>query len=95
MNHPDADLQGVRALEAALTRLCDQIADKRPDIATALRQEIRLLQDLTEQAQPPQPALQGGLARLRDIYNAVVIAGLYNEAKDASVLILLNRLLGV
>ena len=39
--------------------------------------------------------VRGSLHRLRELYDSALIGGLYEESKDASLLILLNRLLGV
>jgi hypothetical protein len=39
--------------------------------------------------------VRGSLHRLREIYDSVLVGGLYEESKDASLLMLLNRLLGV
>lgn len=91
----DVDRETARELEMSLSLLADRVSARHPDIAAALRHEIRLLHDLMDGKVPAPHARSGGLQRLRELYDAIVVAGLYNESKDASVLILLNRLLGV
>ncbi len=91
----ELDRETARELEMSLSMLADRLSARHPDMAASLRHEIRLLHDLMDGKVPAPHARRGGLQRLREVYNDIVVAGLYSEAKDASVLILLNRLLGV
>ncbi len=91
----DLDLQSVREVEAAVSRLAERFAQRDPHMAEALQREARVLRDLLAGREPPTGATRGALHRLRELYNSVLVGGLYEEAKDASLLMLLNRLLGV
>ena len=91
----DLDRDAVREVEAAVSRLAQRYAQRDPDIAAALQREARILSDLLAGHPPPTGGMHGSLRRLHELYGSILVGGLYEEAKDASVLILLNRLLGV
>jgi hypothetical protein len=56
---------------------------------------VQVLRDLLAGQGASGGGVRGSLHRLRQIYDSVLVGGLYEEAKDASLLMLLNRLLGV
>jgi len=89
------DVEAVREVEAAVTRLADRFAQRDPKIAAALQREARILEDLLAGRAPPSGAAHGSLHRLRELYDSFLVSGMVEESKDASLLILLNRLLGV
>jgi len=91
----DVDLEAVREVEAAVSRLADRFAQRDPRISAALHREVQVLRDLLGGQAAPGGGVRGSLHRLREIYDSVLVGGLYEEAKDASLLMLLNRLLGV
>jgi hypothetical protein len=91
----DLDLQAVREVEAAVTRLAERFAQRDPKTAVALQHEVRVLRDLLAGRAAASGGLRGSLHRLRELYDSALVGGLYEETKDASLLILLNRLLGV
>jgi hypothetical protein len=91
----DLDLQAVREVEAAVTRLTERFAQRDPKTAAALQREVHVLRDLLAGRGAPSAGVRGSLHRLRELYNSALVGGLYEESKDASLLILLNRLLGV
>jgi hypothetical protein len=91
----DLDLQAVRDVEAAVTRLAQRFAQRDPKIAAALEREAQVLGELLAGRGGSTAGVHGSAHRLRELYDSVVAGGLYEEAKDASLLILLNRLLGV
>jgi hypothetical protein len=91
----DLDLEAVREVEAAVTRLSERFAQRDPKIAAALQREVHLLRDLLAGRPHASGGVRGSLHRLRELYDSVLAGGLYEEAKDASLLMLLNRLLGV
>ncbi|HEX7156235.1 MAG TPA: hypothetical protein VF229_03415, partial [Burkholderiaceae bacterium] len=91
----DLDLEAVREVEAAVTRLAERFARRDPHAAAALQREIQQLRDHLAGNPPSGSGLRGSLHRLRGIFDSAVAGGLYEEAKDASLLILLNRILGV
>jgi hypothetical protein len=91
----DLDTQAVRDVEAAVSRLADRFAQRDPKIAAALRREAVVLRGLLADRQPAAHGLRSSLHRLRELYDSALVAGLYEESKEASLLILLNRLIGV
>jgi hypothetical protein len=91
----ELDLQAVREVEAAVTRLAERFAQREPKTAAALQREIHVLRDVLAGRASAGTGVHGSLHRLRELYNSVLVGGLYEETKDASLLILLNRLLGV
>ncbi|HUD24386.1 MAG TPA: hypothetical protein VMQ45_01770 [Burkholderiaceae bacterium] len=91
----DLDLEAMREVEASVTRLADRFSQRDPKMAAALKREAHVLRDLLAGGAPPSEGARGSLHRLRELYNAALVGGLYEESKDASLLILLNRLLGV
>jgi len=93
---PDKDLdrEAVREVEAAVGRLAERFLERDPKISAALQREMHVLRDLLA-GQKPSGALRGSLHRLRELYDSVLVGGLNEETKDASLLMLLNRLLGV
>jgi hypothetical protein len=91
----DLDLEAVREVEAAVTRLAERFAQRDPKVAAALQHEVHVLRDLLAGRAPAGGGVHGSLHRLRELYDSALVGGLYEETKDASVLILLNRLLGV
>lgn len=91
----DLDLEAVREVEAALTRLSERFSQHDPKIAAELQREVQILRELLAGRPPASVGVRGSLHRLRELYDSVLAGGLYEEAKDASLLILLNRLLGV
>ena len=91
----DLDLQAVREVEAAVTRLAERFSQRDPKTAAALQREVHLLRDLLAGRATPSGGVRGSLHRLRELYHSALVGGLYEESKDASLLILLNRLLGV
>lgn len=90
----DLDLEAVREVEAAVSRLADRFAQRDPKVSAALQREVQVLRDLLA-GRTASGGVRGSLHRLRELYESVLVGGLYEEAKDASVLMLLNRLLGV
>jgi hypothetical protein len=90
----DLDLQAVREVEAAVTRLAERFARRDPKAAAALQHEVHVLRELLAGRAPPT-GVRGSLHRLRELYDSALVGGLNEETKDASVLILLNRLLGL
>jgi hypothetical protein len=92
---PDLDLEAMREVEAAVSRLAERYAQRDPKIAAALQREVHVLRELSAGLPRAGGAVRGSLNRLRDLYDAALAGGLYEEAKDASLLILLNRLAGV
>jgi hypothetical protein len=95
-SHPDKDLdlEDVREVEAAVKRLAERYSERDPRMAAALEREVHVLRDLLA-GHAPSGGVRGSLHRLRELYDSVVIGGLNEETKDASLLMLLNRLLGV
>lgn len=91
----DLDLEAVRQVEAAVSRLAERFAQRDPHVAAALQHEVRVLQDHLAGNPSSGGGLRGSLHRLRGIFDSALAGGLYEEAKDASLLILLNRILGV
>jgi len=91
----DLDHDAVREVEAAVSRLAQRYAQRDPDVAAALQREARILRDLLAGQPLATGGVRGSLRRLHELYGSVLVGGLYEEAKDASVLMLLNRLLGV
>ncbi len=91
----DLDLEAVRQVEAEVTRLAQRFAQRDPKIAAALQREVHILGDLLAGRGETSSGLRGSLHRLRELYDSVLVGGLYEESKDASLLMLLNRLLGV
>jgi hypothetical protein len=90
----DVDLEAVREVETAVTRLAERFAQRDPKVSAALQREVHILRDLLA-GHAPSTGVRGSLHRLRELYDSVLVGGFYEEAKDASLLILLNRLLGV
>jgi hypothetical protein len=91
----DLDLEAVREVETAVSRLAERYAQRDPKMSAALQRELRVLSDLLSGHPPSGGGLRGSLHRLRELYDSVLVGGLNEEAKDASLLMLLNRLLGV
>ncbi len=91
----DLDLEAVREVEEAMSRLSERFSQRDPKIAAALQREVAVLRGVLAGRQPAAHVMRGSLHRLREIYDSVLVGGLYEESKDASLLILLNRLLGV
>lgn len=91
----DLDLEAVREVEAAVTRLSQRFAQRDPGVAAALQREVAVLRELLAGRTLPGGRVHGSLHRLREVYNSALAGGLYEESKDASLLMLLNRLLGV
>ncbi len=91
----DLDLEAVREVEAAVTRLAERFSESDPKVAAALKREAQVLADLLGGRVPASGGVRGSLHRLRELYDSALVGGLYEESKDASLLILLNRLLGV
>jgi hypothetical protein len=85
----------VRQVEAAVSRLAERLAQRDPHAAAALQHEVRVLRDHLAGNPSTGGGLRGSLHRLRGIFDSALAGGLYEEAKDASLLILLNRILGV
>ncbi len=91
----EVDLEAVREVEAAVSRLAERFAQRDPRVSAALHREVQVLRDLLAGQGASGGGVRGSLHRLRQIYDSVLVGGLYEEAKDASLLMLLNRLLGV
>jgi hypothetical protein len=91
----DVDLEAVREVETAVTRLAERFAQSDPKISAALQREARMLRELLAGHAPSSGGIRGSLHRLHELYDSVLVGGFYEEAKDASLLMLLNRLLGV
>jgi len=91
----ELDLEAMREVEASVTRLADRFAQRDPNMAAALKREAQVLRNLLAGGAPPREGAHGSLHRLRELYDSALVGGLYEESKDASLLILLNRLLGV
>ncbi len=91
----DLDLEALREVEAAVTHLAERYHSRDPKIAAALEHEVHTLRELLSGRAPARAGVRGSLDRLRAVCDSVYAGGLYEEAKDASLLILLNRLLGV
>jgi hypothetical protein len=91
----DLDLQAVREVEAAVTRLAERFAHRDPKAAAAWQHEVHVLRELLAGRAPPSGGVRGSLHRLRELYDSALVGGLNEETKDASLLILLNRLLGL
>lgn len=91
----DLDLEAVREVETAVSRLADRFAQRDPKVSAALHREVQVLRDLLAGRAPAGGGVRGSLHRLRELYDSILVGGLYEEAKDASLLMLLNRLLGV
>jgi len=91
----DLDLEAVREVETAVSRLAERYAQRDPRMSAALQREVGVLRDLLAGRPPPVGGVRGSLHRLRELYDSVLVGGLNEEAKDASLLMLLNRLLGV
>jgi len=91
----ELDLEAVREVEAALSRLIERFAHRDTKIAAELQREMHTLRELLASPRPAGSGLRGSLHRLRSLYDSVLVAGLNEEARDASLLMLLNRLLGV
>jgi hypothetical protein len=89
------DLEDVRKVETAVTRLAERFAQSEPKISAALQREGHILRELLAGRTPSTGGVRGSLHRLRELYDSVLVGGFYEEAKDASLLILLNRLLGI
>jgi hypothetical protein len=85
----DLDLEAVREVETAVAHLAERFAQRDPKVSAALQREVHVLRDLLAGHSPA--GVRGSLHRLRELYDSVLI----EETKDASLLILLNRLLGV
>jgi hypothetical protein len=86
----DLDLEAVREVETAVAHLAERFAQRDPKVSAALQREVHVLRDLLA-GHSPASGVRGSLHRLRELYDSVLI----EETKDASLLILLNRLLGV
>ena len=91
----DLDLEAVREVEAAMSRLAERYEQRDPKMSAALQREVRVLRDLLAGHTPAGGGIRGSLHRLRELYDSVLVGGLNEETKDASLLMLLNRLLGV
>ena len=91
----ELDLEAVREIQAAVTRLSERFSERDPKIAAALQREVLVLRDLLAGRSPSGGGVRGSLHRLRELYDSVLVGSLNEETKDASLLILLNRLLGV
>ena len=91
----DVDQEAIREVETAVSRLAERFAHSDPKIAAALQREAHLLQELLAGRASSGGGVRGSLHRLRELYDSVLVGGLYEETKDASLLMLLNRLLGV
>jgi hypothetical protein len=91
----DLDLEAVREVEAAVTRLAQRFAQRDQKVSAALQHEVHVLRDLLEGKTQSGGGVRGSLHRLRELYDSVLVSGLTEETRDASLLILLNRLLGV
>lgn len=91
----DLDLEAAREVETAMPHLSERFAQRDPEIAAALQRETQVLRDLLAGRDPADHSVRGSLRRLREIYDSLLAGGLYEESKDASLLILLNRLFGV
>ncbi|HEX4583737.1 MAG TPA: hypothetical protein VH183_02840 [Burkholderiaceae bacterium] len=87
----DLDLEAVREVEAAVAHLAERFAQRDPKVSAALQREVHVLRGLLAGHAPASGGARGSLHRLRELYDSVLI----EETKDASLLILLNRLLGV
>jgi hypothetical protein len=87
----DLDLEAVREVEAAVAHLAERFAQRDPKVSAALQREVHVLRDLLAGHAPASGGVRVSLHRLRELYDSVLI----EETKDASLLILLNRLLGV
>jgi hypothetical protein len=90
----DLDLEAVREVEAAVRRLAERYSQRDPKVSAALQREVHVLRDLLA-GHTPSGGMRGSLHRLRELYDSVLVGGLNEETKDASLLMLLNRLLGV
>jgi hypothetical protein len=90
----DLDLEAVREVEAAVRRLAQRFSERDPRMSAALQREVLVLRELLA-GQKPSGGVRGSLHRLRELYDSVLVGGLNEETKDASLLMLLNRLLGV
>jgi hypothetical protein len=96
LDEAELDLEAVREVEAALSRLIDRFAQRDSRVAAELQREMHTLRELLAGGHPQTGGgLRGSLHRLRGLYESVLVAGLNEESKDASLLMLLNRLLGV
>jgi hypothetical protein len=91
----DLDLEAVREVESAVSRLAERYSQRDPKMSAALQRELHVLRDLMAGHAPGSGGLRGSLHRLRELYDSVLVGGLNEETKDASLLMLLNRLLGV
>ena len=91
----DLDLEAVREVEVAVTRLAERFAQRDPKVSAALQREVHVLREMLAGHAPSGAGLRGSVHRLRELYDSVLVGGLYEETKDASLLILLNQLLGV
>jgi len=91
----DLERDAVREVEAAVSRLAQRYEQRDPEVAAALQREARILRDLLAGHPPPSGGVRGSLRRLHDLYRSVLVGSLDEETKDASLLMLLNRLLGV
>ena len=91
----ELDREAMREVEASVTRLADRFVQRDPKMAAALKREAQVLRDLLAGGTAASESAHGTLHRLRELYNSALVGGLYEESKDASLLILLNRLLGV
>jgi hypothetical protein len=91
----DVDLRDLQDVEARVSRLAERFSQRDPRIAAALTHEAQVLRDLMGSQPPPVASAHGSLHRLRELVGSAVTGGLYEEAKDASLLMLLNRLLGI
>jgi hypothetical protein len=90
----DLDLEAVREVEAAVKRLAERYSERDPKMSAALQREVHVLRDLLA-GRAPSGGIRGSLHRLRELYDSILVGGLNEETKDASLLMLLNRLLGV
>ena len=90
----ELDAEALRELDAAVRHLSERYAQRDPQLAAALQHELGVLRGLVG-GQATGQGVQGSLGRLRSMFDAAVAGGLYEESREASLLILLNRLLGV
>lgn len=89
------DLRDLQDVEARVSRLAERFAQTDPHISAALAHEAQVLRGLMGAQEPAAGSPHGSLHRLRELLSSAVAGGLYEEAKDASLLMLLNRMLGI
>ncbi len=93
-SNDELDAEALHELDAAVRHVSERYAQRDPQLAAALQRELGVLRSLAG-GQAPEQGVRGSLGRLRSMFDSAVAGGLYEESRDASLLILLNRLLGI